>query len=131
MVRRSLKRLLGVFLADRRRVPSARAFDELLQIGTSGFVEENGHAALPLRTGGMLRFASAPETLGAPMCASRRFASLTPCTYLLGAGCLGVRGWVLLIFLTPQRLMSTDIVYISATMVRSLGILVYENNIAV
>jgi hypothetical protein len=41
-MRRSLKRILDVFLADGRRVPSARAFDERLQIRATGFVERNG-----------------------------------------------------------------------------------------
>src|SRR5262245_28771667 len=52
LVRRSLKRILDVFLADGRRVAATRTLDESLQVGAPGFVERNGHAAPPLANRG-------------------------------------------------------------------------------
>ena len=45
LVRRSLKRILDVFLADGRRVTTTSVVDESLQVRASGFVEGHGHRA--------------------------------------------------------------------------------------
>src|SRR6185369_7186523 len=45
LIRRPFERIRDVFLTERRRVPPAGAVDQRVQIGASGCVEWNGHAA--------------------------------------------------------------------------------------